>query len=37
MKYIKKFENTAEYQQFIGGGDYVTPNVCYIKEIKKRE
>ena len=31
MKYINKFLNSAEYQQFLGGGDYVTPNVTYIK------
>jgi hypothetical protein len=32
MKYIKKFANSADYQQFIGGGDYVTPNLCLMED-----
>lgn len=34
MKYIKKFSQLTEYQQFVGGGggEYVTPNICYVEE-----
>ena len=32
MKYIKKFSQVTEYQQFVGGGEYVTPNLCFITE-----
>ena len=32
MKYIKLFKNDAEYQAFIGGGEYITPNVCLNEE-----
>ena len=32
MKYIKIFNNDTEYQAFKGGGDFITPNVSYIKE-----
>ena len=31
MKYINKFSQVADYEQFVGGG-YVTPNVCYVEE-----
>ena len=34
MKYLRVFNNDTEYQQFIGGGDYVTPNVCLNRETK---
>ena len=32
MKYINKFSQVADYEQFVGGGDYVTPNVCFVEE-----
>ena len=32
MKYLRIFKNDAEHQQFKGGEDYITPNVCLIKE-----
>lgn len=32
MKYLKIFNNNIEYQAFKGGGDFITPNVSYIKE-----
>ena len=32
MKYINKFSTNADYQAFTEGGDYVTPNVCFITE-----
>ena len=32
MKYIKKFSQLADYEQFVGGGDYVIPNVCFVEE-----
>ena len=32
MKYIKKFSTSARYNTFINGGEYVTPNICYIEE-----
>ena len=33
MKYLKIFNNSADYQAFKGGGgDYITPNVSYVKE-----
>ena len=32
MKYIKTFNNSADYQAFKGGGDFITPNVSYIKD-----
>ena len=31
-KYIKVFETTADYQQFMGGGEVPLPNVSYIRE-----
>ena len=33
MKYIRLFENDADYQSFIsgGGGDFVFPNVSYVE------
>lgn len=33
MKYIKKFSQVADYKSFVGGNDYVTPNICYIEQI----
>ena len=32
MKYIKLFNNDAEYQAFRGGGEYITPNLCLNSE-----
>ena len=32
MKYLKLFNDNNEYQAFVGGGDYVIPNVSYIEE-----
>jgi hypothetical protein len=32
MKYLRIFKQSADYQEFTGGGEYVTPNVCYIEE-----
>lgn len=32
MKYIKLFNNDAEYQQFKEGENYITPNLCLNKE-----
>ena len=32
MKYLRVFNNDAEYKQFKGGGDYITPNVCLNRE-----
>jgi hypothetical protein len=32
MKHIKKFANDTDYQSFVGGGDYVTPNICLNTE-----
>jgi hypothetical protein len=34
MKYLRVFNNDTEYQQFKGGGDYITPNVCLNRETK---
>ena len=31
MKYINKFSQVTDYEQFVGGG-YVTPNICYVEE-----
>lgn len=35
MKYIKLFNNDAEYQTFMGGENYITPNICLNKETKQ--
>lgn len=35
MKYIRKFNDNSEYEQFIVGGDYVIPNICYIEESER--
>lgn len=32
MKYLRVFNNDAEYQQFKDGDEYITPNVCLNKE-----
>lgn len=32
MKYVKSFNNDAEYQQFKEGENYITPNLCLNKE-----
>ena len=34
MKYINKFSTNADYQAFTEGGEYVTPNICYVTELK---
>ena len=34
MKYINKFSTNADYQAFTEGGGYVTPNICYVTELK---
>ena len=34
MKYLKLFETSAEYQQFIGGGDFLRPNVSLVNDTK---
>jgi hypothetical protein len=34
MKYLRVFNNDAEYQTFTEGDEYVTPNICYINETK---
>lgn len=34
MKYLKVFNNSTEYQTFKEGGDFITPNVSYIKEME---
>jgi hypothetical protein len=34
MKYINKFSTSADYQAFTEGEGYVTPNICYVTEIK---
>ena len=31
-KYLKLFETDAEYQQFIGGGDFLRPNVSLVTD-----
>ena len=33
MKYIKKFSTNDDYEEFVGG-DYVTPNICFVEETK---
>jgi hypothetical protein len=35
MKYLRVFENEDDYQAFNGGGDFVTPNICFIKTEEK--
>jgi hypothetical protein len=37
MKYIKNFNSEAEYNAFLEGSDYITPNVSYIAETNKVE
>lgn len=32
MKYIKKFRNLAEYEEFVESEDYVTPNLSWCEE-----
>ena len=32
MKHLRKFKNNAEYQAFRDGGNYITPNVCYVED-----
>jgi hypothetical protein len=34
MKYIKKFSKNTDYQAFINGDNYITPNICYVTESK---
>jgi hypothetical protein len=34
MKYINKFSTNADYQAFTGGDNYITPNICYVTELK---
>ena len=34
MKYINKFSTNVDYQAFTEGGGYVTPNICYVTELK---
>ena len=29
MKYVKLFEQHADYEAYKNGGDYITPNVSY--------
>jgi hypothetical protein len=31
MKYLKVFDNNNEYQQFIGGEDYIEPHILVVK------
>ncbi len=31
MEYLKSFKTDADYQQFLGGGDFITPNVSAIE------
>ena len=31
---MRVFNDTAEYQSFIEGGEYITPNMCLISESK---
>ena len=35
MEYLKSFTTDAEYQQFLGGGDFITPNVSAVEENNK--
>lgn len=32
MKHLKLFNNESEYQSFTESADYVTPNVCAVKD-----
>ena len=32
MKHLKLFDNETEYQSFTESADYVTPNVCAVKD-----
>lgn len=32
MKYLKRFNNTSEYEAFKGGEDFITPNISYVEE-----
>jgi hypothetical protein len=32
MKYLRIFNNNSDYQSFIEGDDYITPNICYVEE-----
>lgn len=32
MKYLKVFKNASDYQEFRGGGDYMTPNICLLED-----
>ena len=34
MKYLKLFDLDADYQSFIGGGGFITPNVSYTLDTK---
>jgi hypothetical protein len=33
MKYLRLFEDNADYQNYINGNNCVTPNICFVKEI----
>lgn len=35
MKYLRVFENDADYQTFNSGEDFVIPNICFIKTEEK--
>lgn len=30
MKYLKKFDNTSDYESYKSGSDFILPNVSYI-------
>lgn len=32
MKYLKLFENNSQYEEYIVGSEYITPNVSYVKD-----
>lgn len=32
MKYLKKFNQTSEYEVFKVGDEYITPNVSFVKD-----
>lgn len=32
MKYIKLFDNETGYEEFVNSNNYVTPNICAVKD-----
>lgn len=32
MKYLKLFDNETGYEEFVNSNDYVTPNICAVKD-----